>query len=131
MIIKTYIVGEKYIGIYHEKKFEQWLSITPTISTKRIIASQRNWLNIGMTTTLRRHDLGHAQTCDRIQPVNGFLIFPLLIVGSPMTIQIQTKTNTLNWMLIVLAHWNNSLWVDMSLLSDTLIPNQLVFACAP
>jgi len=30
------------------------------------------------------------------------------------------KTNTLSWIFIVLAHWNNSPWVDMSLHSDTL-----------
>jgi hypothetical protein len=29
-------------------------------------------------------------------------------------------TNTLSWILIVLAHWNNSPRVDMSLHSDTL-----------
>ena len=29
-------------------------------------------------------------------------------------------TNTLSSILIVLAHWNNSLWVDMSLHTDTL-----------
>jgi hypothetical protein len=29
-------------------------------------------------------------------------------------------TNTLSWILIVLAHWNNSLWVDMSIHLDTL-----------
>jgi hypothetical protein len=34
-------------------------------------------------------------------------------------------TNTLRWIFIVLAHWNNSLRVDMSLHS---IPNQPVFA---
>jgi len=28
--------------------------------------------------------------------------------------------NMLNWIFIVLAHWNNSLQVDMSLHSDTL-----------
>ena len=30
------------------------------------------------------------------------------------------KTNMLSWIIIVLAHWNNSLRVDMSLHSDTL-----------
>ena len=30
------------------------------------------------------------------------------------------KTNTLSWIFIVLAHWNNSLWVDMAHHSDTL-----------
>jgi hypothetical protein len=29
-------------------------------------------------------------------------------------------TNTLSWIFTALAHWNNSLWVDMSLHSDTL-----------
>jgi len=29
-------------------------------------------------------------------------------------------TNALSWIFIVLAHWNNSHWVDMSLHSDTL-----------
>ena len=30
------------------------------------------------------------------------------------------QTNTLSWIFIVLAHWNKSPWVDMSLHSDTL-----------
>jgi hypothetical protein len=30
------------------------------------------------------------------------------------------KTSIINWILIVLVHWNSSLWVDMSLHSDTL-----------
>ena len=30
------------------------------------------------------------------------------------------QTNKLSWIFIVLAHWNNSLWVEVSLLSDTL-----------
>jgi hypothetical protein len=30
------------------------------------------------------------------------------------------KNNTLSWIFIILAHWNKSLWVDMSLHSDTL-----------
>ena len=30
------------------------------------------------------------------------------------------QTNTLSWIFIVLAHWNNSPRVDMSLHSDTL-----------
>ena len=30
------------------------------------------------------------------------------------------KTKTLPWIFIVLAHWNNSLWIDMSPHSDTL-----------
>jgi len=30
------------------------------------------------------------------------------------------QTNKLTWIFIVLAHWNNSLWVDMSLHMDTL-----------
>jgi len=29
-------------------------------------------------------------------------------------------TNTLSWIFIVLAHWNNSLMVDTSLLMNTL-----------
>ena len=40
-------------------------------------------------------------------------------------------TNTLRWMLIVLAHWNNSPRVDMSLHSDTLFWFQPVFALSP
>jgi hypothetical protein len=34
--------------------------------------------------------------------------------------EIMYKTNTLSWIFIVLAHWNNNLRVDMSLHSDTL-----------
>jgi len=30
------------------------------------------------------------------------------------------QTNMWSWIFIVLAHWNNSQWVDMSLYSDTL-----------
>jgi hypothetical protein len=30
--------------------------------------------------------LGKAQNCDRVKPVEGILILPLLIIGSPMTI---------------------------------------------
>ena len=30
------------------------------------------------------------------------------------------KINTLSWIFIVLAHWNNSPWTDMSIHSDTL-----------
>ena len=30
------------------------------------------------------------------------------------------KINTLSWIFIVLAHWNNSPWTDMSIPSDTL-----------
>jgi hypothetical protein len=30
------------------------------------------------------------------------------------------ETNMLSWIFIVLAHWNNSLQVDMSLHSETL-----------
>jgi hypothetical protein len=37
-----------------------------------------------------------------------------------MMISALCKTNTLSWIVIVLAHWNNSLWVDMSLHSDIL-----------
>jgi hypothetical protein len=50
-------------------------------------------------------------------------------------------TNMLSWIFIVLAHWNNSPWIDMSPLSDTLfvtplghiilIPSQPVFALSP
>jgi hypothetical protein len=30
------------------------------------------------------------------------------------------KLSTLSWIFIVLVHWNNSLWVDMSLHSEIL-----------
>jgi len=33
-------------------------------------------------------------------------------------------TNMLSWIFIVLGHWNNSLWVDISLHSDTLSRSQ-------
>jgi hypothetical protein len=42
----------------------------------------------------------------------------------PSLNKIQTHTNgtnnTLSLIFVVLAHWNNILWVDMSLYSDTL-----------
>ena len=37
-----------------------------------------------------------------------------------MTMSAMYQTNTLSWICIELSHWNNSLYVDMSLLSDTL-----------
>ena len=42
-------------------------------------------------------------------------------------------TNTLSWIFIVLAHWNNSPRVDMSVNSGhiILIPSQPVFAFSP
>jgi hypothetical protein len=43
-----------------------------------------------------------------------------LIFNEMMMMSTLYKTNTLSWICIVLAHWNNSLWVDMSLHSDTL-----------
>ena len=43
-----------------------------------------------------------------------------LIFKELMTKSVLYKTNTLSGILIELAHWNNSPWVDMSLHSDTL-----------
>jgi hypothetical protein len=42
-----------------------------------------------------------------------------LIFNEMMTRSILYLTNTLSWIFIVLAHWNNSPWVDMSLHSQT------------
>jgi hypothetical protein len=43
-----------------------------------------------------------------------------LIFNEMMMSSALYKTNTLSWIFIVLAHWNNSLRVDMSLHLDTL-----------
>ena len=43
-----------------------------------------------------------------------------LIINEMMMMSALFYTNTLSWIFIVLAHWNNSPWVDMSLHSDTL-----------
>ena len=43
-----------------------------------------------------------------------------LIFNEMMMRSTLYQTNTLSWIFIVLGHWNNSLWVDMSLHSDTL-----------
>ena len=43
-----------------------------------------------------------------------------LIFNEMMMRSALFQTNTLSWIFIVLAHWNNSPWSDMSLLSDTL-----------
>jgi len=42
-------------------------------------------------------------------------------------------SNTLNWIFIVLVHWNNSPQVDMSLHSDTFswLPSQPIFTLTP
>jgi hypothetical protein len=42
-----------------------------------------------------------------------------LIFNEMMMMSTLNKTNMLSWICILLAHWNNSLWVDMSLHSDT------------
>jgi hypothetical protein len=43
-----------------------------------------------------------------------------LIFNDLMMRSVLYKTNTLSWILIMLAHWNNSPQVDMSLHSDPL-----------
>jgi hypothetical protein len=43
-----------------------------------------------------------------------------LIINEMMMISALFSTNTLSWICIVLAHWNNSPRVKMSLHSDTL-----------
>jgi hypothetical protein len=43
------------------------------------------------------------------------LIFNEIMIRSALY-----STNSLSWIFIVLAHWNNSLWIDMSPYSDTL-----------
>ena len=51
-----------------------------------------------------------------------------------MTMSDLYLTNTLSWIFIVLAHWNNSPGIDMSPHSSTLyipIPNQPVFVLSP
>jgi len=56
-----------------------------------------------------------------------------LILNEMMIRSALYQTNTLSWIFIVLVHWNNIPWVDMSLHSDTLflIPSRPVFALSP
>jgi hypothetical protein len=66
----------------------------PSISTKRAIISHIKPLNIKKTMTSWRnpgHDLGRAQKCDGVKPVNENPIQPHpLIIGTPTTTQIYT-----------------------------------------
>jgi len=53
-----------------------------------------------------------------------------LIYNEMMTRFALYKINALRWIFIVLAHWNNSPWIEMSTHSDTLYrfrPKQSLF----
>ena len=55
-----------------------------------------------------------------LKPIQQFFSYIMLIFNAMMMRPALFQTNTLSWIFIVLAHWNNSLQVIMSLHSGTL-----------
>ena len=56
-----------------------------------------------------------------IQLVSGWLLLSSILIFNEMIIRFALfYTNTLSWIFIVLAHWNNSSWIDMLLHSYSL-----------
>jgi hypothetical protein len=81
----------------YKRKLKQWWSIIPPISPKWV----SEWVLFNANWTI-------------FQPYHGE---NKLIINEMI---MRYKTNTLNWILIVLAHWNNSPRIDMSLHMHTL-----------
>jgi hypothetical protein len=81
----------------YKRKLKQWWSIIPPISPKWV----SEWVLFNANWTI-------------FQPYHGK---NKLIINEMI---MRYKTNTLNWILIVLAHWNNSPRIDMSLHMHTL-----------
>jgi len=79
-----------------KRKFKQgWSTIPPTISTKRTITSHTKQLHIKMTMTNDFGNLGpglgQAQQWGGIKLLNVILAFSLLIILSPMVMEIYVK----------------------------------------
>ena len=64
-----------------KRKSKQWWPTMPSISTKQTITSHIKPMNIKNTTSddgNPGHDLGRAQKCDGVKPINGNPNCPLL-----------------------------------------------------
>ena len=51
-----------------------------------------------------------------LMPIQQFFSYIMVRTNDD---EVRFYTNTLSWIFIVLSHWNNSLWVDMSFHLDT------------
>ena len=71
---------------------------------------QKSWLSAGPI-----HRISPNSAIFQAYHGENKLIFSEIMMRSALC-----YTNTMSWIFIVLTHWNNSVWIDMSPHSDTL-----------
>jgi hypothetical protein len=111
--------------LYHGEN--KWIFNEMMMSSALYKTNTLSWIFIGLAhwnNSLRVDMSLHLDTLFWFR-ANQSALFPYhgenkLIFNEMMMSSALYKTNTLSWIFIVLAHWNNSLRVDMSLHLDTL-----------
>ena len=81
---------KKWVKLIMKRKFKQWWSSIPPISTKRTVTSHLYWTQTDQTYDVGNQSpgLGQVHTYVGVKPVNEILTLPLLITGSPTVMHI-------------------------------------------